>query len=303
MNIISLSENTRSEGAFVVALGMFDGLHLGHLQLINTAMKMAKEKKAKCAIFTFSKPRAPFICTPKSKLELFENNGVDTVFLADFDELRNLTPVEFCDMLKNNMNAVGAVCGFNFRFGQNAIGESSDLKRLGKERDIDVSVVPCFKIEQNTVSSTLIRDMIANADVDTAAKYLGREFFIDGKIVHGRRIGHVIGFPTMNIELPSDMIRPKNGVYFTTVIVGEKSYPAITNVGARPTFNVGKINVDSHIITDFDKEAYGEDIRVVFHKYSRAEVKFTSIELLKTTLENDKKEAREFFELLSSKNK
>ena len=295
MNIISLSENTKAEGAFVVALGMFDGLHLGHIQLIKTAKEMAQRLSAKCAVFTFAQSRVPYICTQKTKLELFENAGVDTVFMGDFNKMRSLTPVEFADVLKSSMNAVGAVCGFNFRFGQNAMGESSDLRRLGEQRGIDVSVVPCFKIDQNTVSSTLIRDMIANGDVELAAKYLGREFYIEDSIVHGRRIGHVIGFPTMNIELPGDMIRPANGVYFTTVYVDGIGYPAITNIGVRPTFNVGKINVESHIITDFDKEAYGENIRVVFHKYSRSEIKFKSIELLKNTLENDKKEAREYF--------
>jgi len=253
-------------------------------------------------VFTFSKTRAPFICSLKTKLELFEKAGVDTVFVADFDKIRNMTPVEFADVLKSDMNAVGAVCGFNFRFGQNAMGESSDLKRLGEERGIDVSVVPCFKIDQSPVSSTLIRDMIASGDVALAAKYLGREFFIEETIVHGRRVGHVIGFPTMNTELPNDMIRPANGVYFTTVIIDGERYPAITNVGSRPTFGVGKVNVESHIITKFDKEAYGKDIRVVFHKYSRPEVKFTSIELLKTTLENDRREAREFFGLLPEEN-
>ena len=298
MNVVSLSENKRPKGAFVVALGMFDGLHQGHLQLIKTAQKMAEKLSAKCAVFTFSQPRTPFICTADTRLELFEAAGVDTVFIGDFDKMRNMTPVEFADVIKDGMAAVGAVCGFNFRFGKNASGETSDLRRLCGERGIEVSVVPCFKIEANTVSSTLIRDMISRGDVESAAKYLGREFYIDSRIVHGRRIGHVIGFPTMNIELPSGMVKPAKGVYFTTVVIDDEKYPAITNVGTRPTFGVGKVNVESHIITDFNKETYGEDIRVIFHKHSRDEVKFTSVELLKNTLENDKKEAREYFDLL-----
>ena len=298
MNVVSLSENQRPQGSFVVALGMFDGLHQGHCQLIKTAKKMAQKHSAKCAVFTFSRPKTPFICTAKTRLELFEAAGVDTVFVGDFDKMRNMTPVEFASVIKNDMMAVGAVCGFNFRFGKNASGESSDLRRLCSALGIEVSVVPCYKIDENTVSSTLIRDLISKGDVESAAKYLGREFYIDSKIVRGRRIGHVIGFPTMNIELPSGMVKPANGVYFTTVVIDGKPYPAITNVGTRPTFGVGKVNVESHIITDFNKEAYGEDIRVIFHKYSREEVRFTSVELLKTTLENDKKEAREYFELL-----
>lgn len=302
MNIVSLSENARPKGSFVVALGMFDGLHLGHQQLIKTAIGMADKLSARCAVFTFKDPKTLFICTADTRLELFEKAGVDTVFVADFDKMRDLTPVEFSDVLKNGMNAVGAVCGFNFRFGKNASGESSDLRRLCTERGIEVSVVPCYKIDDNTVSSSLVRDMISNGDVESAAKYLGREFYIDSKTVHGRRIGHVIGFPTMNIELPQGMVRPANGVYFTSVVIDGESYPAITNVGIRPTFGVGRVNVESHIITEFDKETYGEDIRVIFHKHSRDEIKFKSIDLLKNTLENDKKVAKEYFGLLQKEN-
>lgn len=297
MNIVSLSEGAKVQGDFVVALGMFDGLHLGHMQLINKALEMSGELSAKCAVFTFEKNRAPGICTPQSKMELLEKSGVDTVFVGDFEKMRNMTPVEFADLLKSDMNAIGVVCGFNFRFGKNASGESSDLKRLCAQRDIKTVVVPCYKIDGYSVSSTLIREMISNADVEGAAKLLGREFYIEADVVHGRRVGHIIGFPTMNIELSADMIKPPNGVYFTSVIIDKESYPAITNVGSRPTFDLDKVNVESHIITDFDKEAYGKRIRVVFHKRSRDEIKFKSIQLLKDTLENDKKQAREYFKL------
>ena len=295
MNIISLSENKIPKGAFVVALGMFDGLHLGHMKLVECAKEMAKSKNAKIAIFTFEKVRTRAVCTDKVRFELFEKAGIDTVFVGDFESMRNMSPVEFANALKDQMGAVGAVCGFNFRFGKNASGEASDLKRLGSALGIEVSVLPCQKIGDDIVSSTLIRQAVMNGDMEKAKALLGRPFFMDGTVVKGRRVGHVIGYPTMNTDLPENVIKPPNGVYFTCVITKDGEYPAITNVGTRPTFGLECVNIESHIITDFSREAYGEDIRIVFYKYNRPEVRFRSVDQLKETLLSDLNGAKEYF--------
>ena len=297
MNIISLSENTIPKGAFVVALGMFDGLHLGHMKLVECAKEMARAKNAKSAIFTFEKVRTRAICTNKVRFELFEKAGIDTVFVGDFESMRNMSPVEFVNVLKDKMGAVGAVCGFNFRFGKNASGEASDLKRLGSNLGIDTVVLPCHKIGDDIVSSTLIRQAISEGDMEKAEMLLGRPFFMDGTVVKGRRVGHVIGYPTMNTDLPENVIKPKNGVYFTRIITADGEFFAITNVGTRPTFGLECVNIESHIITDFSREAYGEEIRIVFCKYNRPEVKFKAVDQLKDTLAADLNGAKEYFNI------
>lgn len=284
-----------------VALGFFDGLHLGHIEVIKRALVRSGLASV---VFTFSdRTVLPKFSTRENivsfdlKMELFSRIGVDYVFAPDFADVRNLTAEEFVDeILVKRLNAVFVSCGYDFRFAKGGKADAAELERICTARGIAVEVVPAVKSDGEIVSSTSIRRLIKDGNVEAANKMLGYELTYVLPVVHGNKIGKGLGFPTVNQYIPEGTIAPKNGVYKSWVQVGGRNYPAITNIGVKPTIGLqaGEINrepvMETHII-GFSGDLYGLRVRVVLRSFLRDERKFSGLPELKKQLENDKKAA------------
>ena len=284
------------------ALGSFDGVHLGHAELIGEAVKNARERGRASAVWTFSDESSSLpgkqgmrsITTLGEKLELFAELGADYALLADFGQVRDLSPREFVEgMLKRDCGVRTVVCGFNFSFGKGGAGDPAVLSELmGEENCI---IVPPVCVDGSPVSSSAIRRLIESGDAEEAAKLLGRPFFIDFPVVHGKELGRTIGLPTINQDFPAGHVIPEKGIYACLVDIGDRSYPGVSNVGTRPTVdNSGRINCETHII-GYSGWLYGENIKVSFYKRLRGEKKFPDVASLKAQIERDAASALEYF--------
>lgn len=280
----------------VVALGNFDGVHMGHQELIRRCVEAAKTAGIKSAVFTFSNhPRNVMggntvknIIYPDVKEHIMESLGVDYVFDIPFtDEVRTMTPEDFVNkLLVSTFKMREAYCGFNYRFGFKGAGTPEILAHMGIEQGFGVHVLSPVTIDGNVVSSTLIRQLIEEGRMEECTKYMGRTYSVEGEVVVGNRLGKSIGFPTSNLNIDLSMVSPPNGVYITTCEYGGKTYGSITNVGNKPTIGEFVRNIETHIF-NFDKELYGKNIRVNFIKRVRPEFKFDSIDALKKQITED----------------
>ncbi len=313
MTVIDLQNGRRPVSAeelrkqrIAVALGNFDGVHVGHAALLRTAAAAAAESggKLKSAVWTFSahpqkEGAAPVLSltTTEEKLEIFSEYGIDYVILEDFSAVRHLSPEQFvADILCRSCNAAVAVCGFNFRFGFHGAGTPETLAReLGAHGGRTIQVPPIF-VRNTVVSSTRIRICIESGRMEEAADYLGRPFFIRFPVVYGNQLGRSIGIPTINQNFPPLHIIPARGIYACSAEVGGRVYPGVANVGSRPTVsNEGRINCETHII-HYSGWLYGAAIKVSFFKKLRDEKKFPSVEALKEAVKRDIADAAAYFE-------
>ena len=287
-----------------VALGNFDGVHVGHRQLIESAVEKAREKGLASAVFTFSNHPKSLIPGAKpvknivyreEKEALIEALGVDYYFNFAFTkEIMTMPPEAFVKtFLHDMMNAKEVFCGFNYHFGYKGEGDTKMLRILGAKYGFHVNEVKAVSIDGDVVSSTLIRNMIMAGEMEECSKYLGRNYDIGGEVVVGNRLGRTIGFPTSNIMIDESMVTPPNGVYITYCIYNGTKYPSITNVGIKPTIGSFKKNMETHIF-NFDKELYGKQIKVEFIKKTRDEVKFRNIEELSAQIAKDCNEAKTY---------
>lgn len=287
-----------------VALGNFDGVHKGHQQLINKAVRAAQRHGIKSAVFTFSNhPKSMLpgnkevknIIYQEEKIALIEKLGVDYLFNIKFTkEIQTMDPVDFIrKLLYGKLLAAETFCGFNYRFGYKASGNIKLLREEGKRLGIRVNVIEPVIIDGEVVSSTLIRSLIRSGDVDECAKYLGRNYDIGGEVVVGNRLGKKLGFPTSNIMIDETMVTPPNGVYITYCIYNGIKYPSVTNVGVKPTVGTYKKNMETHIF-NFNKELYGKHIKIEFLKMTRDEVKFDSVDELSAQIARDCRQAKEY---------
>lgn len=302
MKIFNNLEDIKNTEPAVIALGNFDGIHRGHRQLIMRAVKSARARRVKSAVFTFRQhPRNVLaghtvvrnIVYPDVKVELIRELGVDYLFSVPFDNyLMHQPPGEFVrDVLQEKFHAVGTVCGFNFTYGYQAGGGAFDLVNEGGRYGFEAIIVPTVTIGNEIVSSTLIRKYVAEGNMEKAGELLGRDYSIRGTVIHGNEIGRTIGFPTCNITVDSSMVTPSNGVYFTHCIVDGEEYPSITNVGNKPTIGTYDKNIETNIL-DFDGDIYGHTVEIVFMKKHRTERKFSGIDELRKQLDADKQKAR-----------
>lgn len=287
-----------------IALGNFDGVHMGHRALISQAVAKAKELGIKSAVFTFSNhPKNLFadktvvknIIYQEEKAALIEKLGVDYLFNIEFtQDIAKMNPMKFIDdLLVDKMNIREAFCGFNYRFGYQAAGNPDILRKRGLVKGFNVNEIGPVTIDGDVVSSTLIRGLIRAGDVEECEKFLGRKYSVGGEVVVGNRLGRTIGFPTSNIMIDENMVTPPNGVYITKCIYNGQVYDSVTNVGVKPTIGVFKKNMETHIF-DFNKELYGKHIQVVFLKMTRDEVKFHSVEELSAQIVKDCEEAKAY---------
>lgn len=291
--------------ATVIALGTFDGLHLGHTDVINTARNYAERSGLKLAVFTFSNhPLALIrpdlvpvrIISAEEKIKLLESFGVDYLINIPFTEdFAALSPDEFLDRLAC-FNYRCLVVGENFTYGFLGSGKTETLERSGRKNGFDVIVRPLVKINGNVVSSTGIRNLIQAGHIEYANRMLGRAYAITGTIVHGEQRGRKLGFPTANIELlHGEMAVPAPGVYAVTVSIEGSIYEGMGNIGNNPTFNdVEHARLEVNLF-NCSGDLYGKTMSVQFHKYIRAEKKFSGVEELCRQIEEDKKAIKTYF--------
>ena len=278
-----------------VALGSFDGLHLGHRSLIAEAVASKCDGLFAVAL-TFSAPpkRASRIITPARKEYLLRSLGIDTVFELDFASVRRMSPEEFFnEILIGSLNARKIVCGEDYRFGAAAAGDTELLEKLCLEAGVELCVCKTVTAQNGEkISSSLIRDLIRRGRVDEATEFLGLPFCLDGEVTEGKGLGHSLGFPTVNQKIGDGMILPKDGVYATRIFVGGKTYAAVTNVGRQPTVDGSSRTVETHII-GYEGDLYGWMISVEFVKRLRGVRKFPSVEALTQAIGEDAKAAKE----------
>lgn len=291
--------------ATVIALGTFDGLHLGHTDVINTARDYAERSGLKLAVFTFSNhPLALIrpdlvpvrIISAEEKIKLLESFGVDYLINIPFTEdFAALSPDEFLDRLAC-FNYRCLVVGENFTYGFLGSGKTETLERSGRKNGFDVIVRPLVKMNGNVVSSTGIRNLIQAGHIEYANRMLGRAYAITGKIVHGEQRGRKLGFPTANIELlHGEMAVPAPGVYAVTASIEGRIYEGMGNIGNNPTFNdVEHARLEVNLF-NCSGDLYGKTMSVQFHKYIRAEKKFSGVEELCRQIEEDKKAIKTYF--------
>lgn len=292
----------------VIALGTFDGIHIGHQNIIRQAISLAKKLQGTSMVFTFSNHPlsiiAPEKCPPKinssaMKVKLLQDMGLDLLVDLPFTkELLMLSPVAFLQMLYDCYEPNYLISGPNYSFGYRGEGNPDFLLHMEKKFGYIAQVQPAVRIENSMVSSTLIRELITQGNISDANRLLGRAFSIEGKVVHGDQRGRTLGFPTANLNIPSQYCAPKNGVYIAKVLYNQTEYQAIANVGVNPTFKGFKRHLETHIF-DFSTDIYGETITVRFLEKLRSEKKFKGVEFLKTQIQADIKKSKEYFNLQS----
>jgi riboflavin kinase/FMN adenylyltransferase len=290
-----------------IGLGNFDGLHVGHMALVNTLINEARMNCLESMIYTFTKhPEnilrkklfTPLLTTVGKKLRLLNDTALDYVCFDEFDEhLSRMKPECFVkEVLLDKLGAGLLVAGFNYRFGYMGQGDVALLKELGKKYNYRTIIIPPIQIGSEIVSSTLIRELVAKGDMENVFKLLGRHYSITGEVLDGRRVGRRIGFPTANLQPEDYLIMPHNGVYITKTLYNGEFYSSLTNIGRNPTFgDVERISAETHIL-HFDKDIYKSSIEVFFLKKLRNEKKFKSGEELAEQIKRDVQTAEEYFE-------
>ena len=279
-----------------VALGTFDGVHPGHarvLQQVQDAPGMIP------AVFTFRDipaaamgRHAPRLVTLEEKGRLLEEQGIQTLFLVDFDEIRSMPPEQFVDeVVLEKMHAQKVVCGFNFRFGRDGSGDTQMLKSRCAAAGVPVTVVEPVEVDGEPVSSTRIRACVEEGKMEEAARLLGRRFGYAFEVIHGRQLGRTIGIPTINQRMPDDLICPPFGVYASIVYCAGASYLGVTNIGVKPT--VGSDFVTSETwIPSYSGDLYGTYPRVELLSFIRPERRFENLQALQLEILANGEQAR-----------
>ncbi len=277
-----------------VALGSFDAIHKGHIAIISEAVRFAGQNNMLSLVQLFEVPPAVIggadaINSFEKRIEIIEELGADIVVAERFDEA--FKNVEYSDFIKEYLdrryNSKMVFAGSNYRFGHFAEGDAQKLIAECGEYGIDVNILDCLEMD-GVISSTRIREYIKEGRVDMAASLMTRPYSVIGEVVRGKALGRRLGFPTANINIPKNLIIPKDGVYEVRVNIGGKTFPGITNVGSKPTVDNEERNIETYIL-DFQGDIYGKKIEVKFISRLRDIKKFDSINALKEQLEKDKK--------------
>lgn len=288
----------------IYSLGFFDGVHIGHAALLRECRALAKRDGCGAGVVTFGShpdtlvlgntPR--LINTPYDREKLLrEQFAMDTVITLPFDEqMRSMPWMNFLTMLVREYDAAGFVCGEDFRFGDKGQGTARLLAETCAAWGIPGTVVPEQTMDGIRVSSTYIRDQIETGDMATAVRFLGHPHILSGKVVHGHQLGRRLGIPTANLQLPEELAVPKFGVYACRCRIDGKHYPAVTNIGTRPTVEGHSVTVEPWIL-DYEGDLYDRELTLEFHFFLRPEQKFPSLEALKEEIFRNAEETRKYF--------
>jgi len=298
------------KGKRVVAIGTFDGVHIGHQRIISDAVAAAKEKGARSMVMTFhphplsiiAPEHCPPILTPLNiKTDLIGNLGADELLIIPFtEEFSRLSPTVFCEMLFSpQLGAVQVIVGDNFRFGYKAGGDIKFLEEYGKQVGMTVNAEPLVTAGQEAISSTRIRNLLVDGKLDQVREILSRPPSTHGKVVHGDKRGRALGVRTANVEARVDCIFPGRGVYLADLFIGKDPYACLVNVGQNPTFcatdeeSKERMRIEAHIL-DFDRNLYGFNVRIDFLERLRDEKKFNGPEELVAQIKKDIAAARKY---------
>lgn len=304
MKIIEESfNNIKINERLCIALGTFDGVHIGHKKIIQDVVNTSREKNIKSAVLTFNNhPNS--ILKPDEKIMLITDNnvkanilsslGIDYLIFVKFDsEFANIDAKEFIRILKNKFNAEVLACGYNYTFGKKGRGNIQLLQKLKNEFGYELHVIDRVAFHNHIISSSIIRKKIEAGKISEANILLGYKLFYTGIVKKGKKLGRRLGFPTANIEIIKNSCL-KNGVYITNTYIEGKMYNSVSNVGYNPTVGNDKRNIETHIF-NFDGDLYGKEIKIEFLEFVRDEKKFESVEELKNRVIKDISSAREHF--------
>lgn len=307
MEIIDLNSCKIELNGNAVALGNFDGVHIGHQELINSNINEAKKRNLKSTVLVFRNhtkeilkkngdSKIQLLTSFDQKIDILKGFGLDTLYIADFNEnLMKLSPEEFVDnILLKKLNTKLVTVGFNYRFGYKASGDVELLKKIGLDKGIDVNITPPVYVGDEIVSSTAIRNSIKAGDIKKANRFLGRNFTIMGSVVKGKNRGRKLGFPTANIKLIDNYVLPKQGVYITNTIVDGEKLISLTNIGYNPTFNEDELKIETYIL-DFNGNLYGKTLQIQFIDFIRDDVKFNTAQELIEQIEKDVKYIKTYY--------
>ena len=291
----------------VIALGFFDGVHLGHGALLRRTVEEAKRRGVLSALFTFDRPPkevvtgipCPLINSQEDRAGLVRRlYGVEHVIIAPFNAEMMATPWDtfVTDILRQHLHAVHLVAGHDHHFGHRNAGNPELLREKCAELGMGCDIIPKVALDGVTVSSTHIRRLLAAGDVETAERFLGHPHILTQEVRHGRRIGRTMGVPTINMAFPPHVMAPAHGVYATAAVLpGGRRYIAVTNVGTRPTLDNGTdVTVESWL-PDFDGDLYGRPVRIEFRHRIRGEIRFPSLDALRAQIAADADAARDWF--------
>ena len=300
MKVYNNIKDYRSLKESFLTIGTFDGVHIGHQAIIKKLVKSAHSSNSNAVVLTFfphprsviqDKKSLSLIDSMKEKEKLLQQLNVDVLIIHPFTvDFSNLSAKKFTqDILVNTLKVSKLFIGYDHRFGKNRTASVSDLISYGKTFGFNVEVIPAQDIDAISVSSTKIRNAISSGDIKTVSEYLGRNFVLEGVVIHDQGLGSKLGFPTANIEVTAEYkILPKKGVYWVSMKwMGEK-YFGMLNYGIRPTVSSKKTTIEVHFF-NFNKNIYNETIKISFHTKIRDEKKFNSLESLKSQLLLDKK--------------
>ena len=311
MRLFHGTDNAGIHRPTVLTLGVFDGLHLGHQLIMKTVAERARAIAAVPTVITFDPhPREvlhpesapPLLQTFDQKIEAFGVLGIEQTIVVRFTpEFSSIRAAEFLnDVVKDRLQAQEVYLGKGFAFGQNREGNIELLKRLGSELGFVAGEVPEVKLRGRRVSSSKIRELLARGNVNLARRMLGRPYGVEGRVERGDQRGHKLGFPTANLR-PQNRVIPKNGVYVTGTLIEGQWRRSVTNIGLRPTFGEAtEPSVETYVM-NWDGDLYGDVIRVRFLYRLRDELKFSSIDELKTQIDRDVARANDYFERAGTK--
>ncbi|MBQ3310756.1 bifunctional riboflavin kinase/FAD synthetase [bacterium] len=279
-----------------VILGFFDGLHRGHKTVISKAICYVQKNNLKSALITFNDSPAKiirnndikYILSKSERIKVIENLGVDYLYLLDFnEEFSKITAKDYLKMIVNYLNPKAIITGYNHYFGYNKCGNTDYLNLMQNTYNYEYIEVPSVKIKDNIVSSSKIRQLLSAGEIELANEMLGYKFYVKNKVIRGKQIGRTIGFNTANLLFPKDVIEIPNGVYAVEVQIDEKFYTGIANYGIKPTVENTKEKILEVHILNFNEDIYDKEIKVSFLKKIRNEIKFDSLDDLKTQIKKD----------------
>lgn len=289
---------------YIYALGFFDGVHLGHQALLTKCRQLAGEHGCKTAAITFDrhpkslftdKPTVLISTVPDRKL-LLHRYGMESVEVLPVT--REVMGLPWQDFLRNLLEkgAAGFVCGDDFHFGHRGEGSAETLAQFCRDRNLPCAVVPEQTVDHIRISSTYIRRQIETGDMATAVKFLGHPYTLTGTVVHGKQLGRRLGIPTANLRFPAGLAIPKFGVYACRALVEGEKYPAVTNIGTRPTVAGEGITVEPWIL-DYEGDLYDREITLEFFRFLRSERKFPSLEELQAEIRRNAEETRSIIDV------
>ena len=288
----------------VITTGSFDGVHTGHVLILQQLLKEAENKAGTAVVITFyphpkqvihikGKNAVQILNTPAEKYELLQRNGIEHIAVVPFDNaFSELSADDYIEQfLLKRFDPAVIVVGYDHRFGNNRNGDFSFLKAAGAEFNFEVKEIPEHVMKNVTVSSTKIREAMLAGDIKTAAGYLGYDYFFSGKVIEGNKLGRTIGYPTANLQIDDeDKLIPGNGVYAIDAELQGRLLKGMMNIGVRPTIDGTKRVIEVNLF-DFDEDIYGQTMKVTLKQRLRSEVKFAGLDELKAQLAKDKEDA------------